>query len=172
MATQRAVAELILSSQFSDLAERAEGSPRRRTVHCFHQEHDDNPHRFLNVILSGSYVAPHRHREPPKAESFVVLQGELGVVLFHDDGTIADIHHLRALTSPREAEPATACGIDLLPGCWHTIVALAPVTVIFEVKPGPYDGATDKEFAPWAPAEGNPGAAEYLRWLEAECRQT
>ncbi len=28
-------------------------------------------------------------------------------------------------------------------------------TVLFEVKPGPFDPKTDKEFAPWAPAEGS-----------------
>jgi hypothetical protein len=37
--------------------------------------------------------------------------------------------------------------------------------VCFEVKPGPWERATDKEFAEWAPAESDPAAAEYLRRL-------
>ena len=47
----------------------------------------------------------------------------------------------------------------------------APDTVIFEVKPGPYDAATDKEFAPWAPPEGDPRAHAYLIQLEDQFRQ-
>jgi hypothetical protein len=34
-----------------------------------------------------------------------------------------------------------------------------------EVKEGPYDPATAVEFAAWAPAEGDAGAAGFLRWL-------
>jgi len=53
-------------------------------------------------------------------------------------------------------------GIDLAPGLWHTGAAVTETAVCFEVKPGPYDVATDKEFAPWAPTEGDPAAAAYL----------
>lgn len=42
--------------------------------------------------------------------------------------------------------------VDILPGCWHTLIATKP-SITFEVKPGPYDPATDKEFAAWAPSE-------------------
>ena len=35
------------------------------------------------------------------------------------------------------------------------------------MKPGPYSQANDKDFAPWAPREGEPGAAEYLERLLA-----
>lgn len=161
--------ELIYPSHFSVLGQQAERAPRRRVVHCFHQGDQDNPHRFLNVIARGSYVAPHRHAQPPKAESFVVLHGEVGVVLFADDGSITCAHRLRAAPAEIDsAAEAPACGIDLLPGCWHTLVALAPITVIFEVKPGPYDVATDKEFAPWAPAEGSTGSPSYLHRLEEQ----
>jgi len=37
--------------------------------------------------------------------------------------------------------------------------------VCYEVKPGPYLQANDKEFAPWAPREGDPDAARYLEEL-------
>jgi len=47
---------------------------------------------------------------------------------------------------------------------------MSPHAVCYEVKPGPYDAATDKEFAPWAPREGDPGALEYLRLLVERVR--
>ena len=47
---------------------------------------------------------------------------------------------------------------------------LEPDTVVFEVKPGPYQPTSDKDFAPWAPAEGGPDAPAYLADLEARFR--
>jgi hypothetical protein len=57
-------------------------------------------------------------------------------------------------------------GCDIRPGVWHTIFALVPDTVVFEVKPGPYSPANDKDFAPWAPREYSPEAAPYLATIE------
>ena len=53
-------------------------------------------------------------------------------------------------------------GIDLPPGVWHTLTPLTAHAVCYEVKPGPYSAANDKDFAPWAPREGDPRAAAYL----------
>jgi cupin fold WbuC family metalloprotein len=139
--------------------EAARQSPRRRMNHNFHSGPEDNPHRFLNVILRGSYVAPHRHLRPPKAESFLVLEGCLVLICFADDGAVRSRHYLG------DTPPATARGIDLEPGVWHTLVVVTPHAVCYEVKPGPWDPATDKEFAPWAPREGDPRAEEYQRGL-------
>jgi len=60
-----------------------------------------------------------------------------------------------------------AWGIDLVPGVWHTLAAVSEYAVIYEVKPGPWDPATDKEFAAWAPREGEPGTRDYLLRLLA-----
>ena len=54
-------------------------------------------------------------------------------------------------------------GIDIEPGVFHTFFALVEDTILFEVKPGPYDQASDKDFASWAPAEGTESAIDYLR---------
>jgi cupin fold WbuC family metalloprotein len=56
-------------------------------------------------------------------------------------------------------------GVDLPPGIWHTILPRTPRVVCFEVKPGPWQAATDKEFAPWAPAEDDPDAFRYAASL-------
>lgn len=135
---------------------RAQASARRRANHNFHAGAGDNPHRFLNVLLRGSYAAPHRHREPPKSESFLVLQGELACWIFDDRGAVTERHVLGR---------GGVQGIEISPGVWHTIAAVSEVCVAYEVKPGPWDPATDKEFAPWAPAEGDAGVAAYLQGL-------
>ena len=116
---------------------------------------DENPHRFLNVMLKGTYVAPHRHLDPPKAESFLVLEGRLAFFTFDDAGRNASTHILGP----------DAVGIDVVPGIWHSMTPLTDHAICYEVKPGPYVAASDKEFAPWAPREGQPAAAAYLESL-------
>jgi cupin fold WbuC family metalloprotein len=129
-------------------------SARRRIIRPYHRTNDDNLHRMFNAIQPGSYARPHRHLDPPKAEAWIVLRGKLLFVAFLEDGTID-----QAIVLEAEGE---RFGVDLVPGRFHTIVALVPDTVIYEVKSGPYTPASDKEFAPWAPAEGAPEVDAYL----------
>jgi cupin fold WbuC family metalloprotein len=143
---------------FQSLIERAYRSPRLRTNHNFHLSMDDNPHRFLNVMVRGTYIAPHRHRNPPKSESFLILDGELAFFTFDDSGQIASTHVLGR----------KAVGIDIQAGVWHTLAVMSPHAVCYEVKPGPYSASDDKDFAPWAPREGDPGVTEYLDRLLSE----
>jgi cupin fold WbuC family metalloprotein len=41
-----------------------------------------------------------------------------------------------------------ALGVDIQSGVWHAIALLTQHVVCFEVKPGPYSTATDKDLAP------------------------
>jgi cupin fold WbuC family metalloprotein len=153
-----AAAQLIDQALLDATLERAKASPRGRINHNFHPSLDSNLHRFLNAWTRGSYAAPHRHLKVPKPESFVVLRGELALFLFDDSGNVTERHVLGR---------NGLIGIDLEPGIWHTVAAVSDTAVCFEVKAGPYEAATDKEFAPWAPREGDPSAAEYLAKLLA-----
>ena len=40
--------------------------------------------------------------------------------------------------------------------------------VLLEIKRGPYDAKTDKQFAEWCPREGTPEAAEWLKIMQAK----
>ncbi|MFN0170816.1 MAG: WbuC family cupin fold metalloprotein [Bryobacteraceae bacterium] len=142
---------------FSRLVERAKASPRRRTNHNFHQTADENPNRFLNVLIEGTYIAPHRHLDPPKPEAFLVLEGKVALFVFNDDGAIEECRILGPET--------VTWGVDVPAGVWHTMAVLSPHAICYEVKPGPYVPGTDKDFAPWAPREGEAGVAEYLERL-------
>ena len=157
--------QLISQDQIESLTARAQTLPRRRVNWNLHATLEDPVHRFLNVMLRGTYVAPHRHTTPPKPECFVVLEGEVAFFQFSDSGVVEVLTFLGPATSPR------ILGIDLEAGVWHTLVVLSPTAVIFEVKPGPYAPATDKDFAPWAPREGDAGVTEYLSVLEAQAER-
>lgn len=151
--------QLITKELIEAVIEQAKRSPRRRMNYNFHASASDNPHRFLNVFLEGSYVQPHRHLTVPKAESFIVLRGRMTAFVFNDRGEVVERHILAA------GADLIPQGIDLAPGVWHMVTALTPVAVCYEVKPGPWDPATDKDFAAWAPAEGSAEAPGYLENL-------
>lgn len=129
-------------------------SPRGRIILPLHQSHEELFHRMLNAMQPGSYVQPHRHVTPPKAESIVVVRGAIQFVSFTNEGVIERRVTLRCGAGP--------CGVDVRPGVFHTFFALEADSVVFEAKPGPYEPTPDKEFAPWAPAEGAINAPEYL----------
>ncbi len=144
------------------LVTKARQSPRRRINYNFHQSMEENPHRFLNVMLRGTYIRPHRHLDPPKAETFLVLDGRVAFCEFDDEGVL-----LNSLVLGKGGLP----GVDLSPGVWHSLVVLSESAVCFEIKPGPWRAEDDKEFALWAPPESTLEAEAYLNQLtEQLCR--
>lgn len=147
----------ITDALVSDAAARSRQSPRGRIILRFHETDSDTLQRMLNALQPGSYVHPHRHLTPLKAESIIVLRGSVGCVIFHDDGRIMK-HFVLSARSGR-------LGVDIRPGVYHTLFALEEDTVVFEVKPGPYDETREKAWAPWAPAEGSEQSKEFLSEL-------
>jgi cupin fold WbuC family metalloprotein len=148
---------LVTRARVDEAIAYARTSPRRRVIVPYHRAPEDPLHRMLNVVQPGSYIRPHRHLDPPKAEAWILLQGAALFFTFHDDG--------RVKTRVRLEAGGEAFGVDLTPGVYHSFVALAPDTVLYEVKTGPYTATNDKAFAPWAPAEGDPAADDYLAAL-------
>lgn len=147
----------------------AAASPRRRKNRNFHPRDDHPGHRLLNALMADSYIPPHRHLDPNKDETYVVLRGRLGLVEFDDAGHVTRTLKVGAGALCVPGNPlrgqATAIGVDVAHGTWHTAVALEDGTVFLEAKAGPYLPLTQDEKAPWAPAEGIPEAAAYLAQL-------
>jgi cupin fold WbuC family metalloprotein len=151
------VITLIDNALLDEVCREAAASPRRRKNRNFHT-HDDQPgHRLLNAMQPDSYIPPHRHLDPDKAETMVVLRGAMAVVEFDDVGEVVRLQKLGA--------GGTAVGVDIPHGTWHTVVALEPDTVFLEAKAGPYLPLTVDEKAPWAPAEADQSASRYLTGL-------
>jgi len=128
-----------------------------------HRSQSATLHRMFNAVQPDSYVPPHRHLDPPKAEAWVILRGAVAFFTFDDQGAISECLEVRA--------GGDVFGVDLEPGVYHTFFALEPDTVVYEVKDGPYAPTTDKAFPAWAPLEDTPEASGYLTWLKAEFAQ-
>ena len=144
---------------FDAVAAEALTSPRLRLNHNLHRA-PDLVQRFLNVLQPGTYVRPHRHLRPNPGEGFecfVVLQGAIGLLLLDDQGTVLQAERLQA--------GGVLPGIELQEGHFHTLVALTPGAVMFEIKQGPYVPTADKDFLAHFPAEGTPEAqAQERAW--------
>nr|WP_155706748.1 WbuC family cupin fold metalloprotein [Gloeocapsopsis dulcis] len=138
-----------------DITQKARSSPRLRQNYNFH-ELGEKVQRFLNVLQPGTYVRPHRHRRNSEVngfEFFLVLQGELGMLIMDETGQILNQERVSAQGDTR--------GVELAEGTYHTLVALAPDTIVLELKEGPYDPSTDKEFLDF-PQEGTGAARELV----------
>jgi cupin fold WbuC family metalloprotein len=146
----------IIASKISD----ARANLRQREILALHRSDSEPLQRMINALEPGSYIRPHRHHDPPKAECIVLLTGVLGFVTFHSDGML-DIDNCFLLHRTKGM-----LAVDVRENLWHTFFALEPGTAVFEVKAGPFDARCDKQAAPWAPAEDSPDAPSYLASLE------
>jgi cupin fold WbuC family metalloprotein len=136
----------------------ARASPRLRMNDNLHGM-QDAIHRLLNATEPGTYVQPHRHASPPKTETLCVIAGRGAILTFGDDGELRE----RVILAPG----ADCLVVEIPPSTWHTLVALEPGTVWFEVKAGPYEPLPPADIAAWAPAPGSTSVPEYLERLSA-----
>lgn len=146
--------------RLSGLSLAAMSSIRGRKHLNLHASYAEPCQRLFNAIGEDSYIRPHRHSIDPRLETLIAVRGLFGLITFSDDGTPARVELFGS-----ELHAGIGCasvGVEIFPDEWHMVVALAPRSVIFEVKAGPFDPAGAKEFAPWSPLEGTQMAAEFL----------
>ena len=144
--------------QLDRLADQARENPRRRKNLNIHPTDEFCCHRLLNAMEPDSYIRPHRHLDPVKDETFVLIRGRIGVVMFDERGNVTD----KALL-----EPAGIVVLDIPHGVFHSAVSLEPGAIFFEAKAGPYLPLSDAEKGGWAPEDGTPEAGAYLERLKA-----
>ena len=147
-----------------ELIAKARSAPRQRSHHNLHGDAGDPAHRLLVAIEPDSYVRPHCHLDPNKAETIIPLRGRLGALVFDAAGAVLEA---------RELTPdGTAFGFHVQPGVFHSVVALESGTVFVEIKAGPYAVPLAAEWGAWAPAEGEPGVPACLAAMKAAISPT
>lgn len=145
----------ITETNINQLMQLAQNSARKRTILRLH-EHEEPVQRMINAMFPGTYITPHKHENPDKVELFSIIVGRLAVLQFAEDGAVENMAVLDAKGANRV--------VDVPPRTYHSLIPLEPCAAL-EIIQGPYDAATHKQFAPWAPAEDNPKAAAYLHQL-------
>jgi cupin fold WbuC family metalloprotein len=141
--------QLVGNDEVARLLDTAAASTRKRAHLLLHADHQDQVQRLLIGLEPPSYVRPHVHSE--QWEMIVLLRGRFDFLIFDPQAELVQ----------RLAMSAAAPVAQIPPGTWHGGVALAPQTMVLEVKPGPY---RPNEFAAWAPEEGEPASSAFVHW--------
>lgn len=141
----------------AELAQAASASPLGRSRICAHKEATDSLHEMIIALHRGCYIRPHKHFG--KSESFHIVQGEVDVIVFDDDGEICNVVELGEFASGRHFYYRLA---DPL---FHTLLIRSEQVVLHETTNGPFK-KEDAVFAPWSPDESDSRAIEvFMRQL-------
>ena len=149
---------IIDQQQLDRLSDQARENPRLRKNLNIHPNDEFCSHRLFNAMEPDSYIRPHRHLDPVKDETFVIIRGKLGVIMFDEQGSVAEKTLL---------ESTGTIALDIPHGWFHSAVSLEPGTIFFEAKAGPYLPLTAAEKAGWAPEDTAPEAGAYRERLKA-----
>jgi cupin fold WbuC family metalloprotein len=136
----------------------AEKSPRRRHPKILHKPGAEF-NQVFNFNMYDTYMQPHLHPGEEKIEEIYIIQGEIAVLYFDDNGSVTHVTHLKKGETEVVRVPAFT---------WHTYVMLTERTISYETMMGKYDPKTWKQFARWAPLENTPESIEYLVSLKRE----
>lgn len=152
--------KIINKDLIDKISSEAVTNQRLRKNYNFHSSENDPLQRMLNAVEPGSYVRPHRHIKPAKSEGFIILRGNMGVIIFDNYGRTKDAVLLSG--------EGPIFGVDIDEGEWHTILSLEKGTIVYETKSGPYSPIDAKDFAPWAPLPEEKNKADnYLKYMES-----
>ena len=145
--------QFFIAEVLEQLAEKSKVSPRKRSMHFFHEPSDKGNQFGINMIQPDSYVSPHARFE---SESIFHLQGELCYLQFDEKGNL----NRREIISNENP-------YIYIPGnSFHTIVSLQKNSAIGVTVRGPLREPYRIE-ASWAPVEQGPNAERYFQKLEA-----
>ena len=147
------------ADDFKDLTVTAQGVDRLRTNLNIHESEGAAVQRLFLAFEPGTYIRPHRHPQAHKWELFIVLEGELDLLIFNDAGEIEE----RITLSSKATRVA-----EIPHNVWHSYVSKVSGTLALEIKEGAYLPSPEGDFLSMAPAENTTEAAAYLQWMKSE----
>lgn len=149
-------AKTIDAPDLQALSATAAASPRLRKNLNLHPVLEDPVQRLFNALVPGTYVRPHRHDRADGWELMLAVRGAFSILIFDDAGVVLKRIDLAATGG--------TVAVEIPARTWHAAVVMAPDTVMFEVKPGPYRAVEDKDFATWAPLESEAATERFVAW--------
>ncbi len=136
------------SSDLDALISGAENNTRRRSRFCLHRSSEDAIHEMVIAHPRGAYVRPHKHLG--KAESMLILEGEIDYFVFNDDGSIRDLIEMSGVRSGNSFYK------KIPQNTYHSFLIQSEWLIFLEVTGGPFR-SIDTVFPSWAPPEGERG---------------
>lgn len=145
----------ITRKPMSDLRRLAAESPLGRARICAHHSPADVVQEMLIVVMRESYIRPHKHLA--KSESFHMIEGEMDVLIFSDDGLLENVIAMSAY------KDSANFYYRLCIPKFHTLVLKSEWALFHETTSGPFN-PEDSVGAPWAPSEkGMPSDIQSFR---------
>ena len=134
--------------RLAEVKQRAQESPRKRFRLCLHRGVEDTVHEMVIAFSKQTYIRPHRH-PGCKTESYHIIEGEMTVLFFDDEGRVT---RRIEMGEPRSGR---TCLYRLSSSLWHMPAPRTDMVVFHETFLGTFDRDRDVEEAPWGPAEGD-----------------
>ncbi len=139
------------------LKTKAASNRRGRARFCTHLSDESSLHEMLIAMAKKTYVRPHKHLR--KVESFHVIEGNLKVVIFDEQGNIWKVVNMGDYRSQNKFY------YKLSQSYFHTVIPLSSFVVFHETTNGPFK-REDTIYAEWAPLEDDiEGKEVYLNKL-------
>lgn len=127
---------------FDALISAAKKSDRKRAHRNLHSSYDDKVQRILIGLVKGSYVAPHYHSLPHQWEMFTLLNGQLKICLYNQQGEVTDTKVIDSVQSAGQM-------IEFSPNEIHSVECLSEEAIMLEIKEGPFRPECAKTFPIW-----------------------
>lgn len=119
-------------------------SERKRARICIHKENESHLHEMFIAKLKDTFVRPHQNHN--KCKSFEVLDGEMDLVIFDNNGVISDVIKLMSYGE-------NECFFyRITDTCYHTVIIKSDYAIFKETITGPFKNS-DTIYADWAPME-------------------
>lgn len=148
-------------SDMDTLTQRAKDSLRLRQYSNIHNSFEEPCQRLFNAIEPSSYIRPHKHSIDRRDELLIAIRGIFACIIFTDNGLVSQVVYFGSEKYGTDMSLGVEVGADT----WHTILALKSGSVLLEVKEGPFDFSSAKEFACWSPQEGSQGVSDFIQDL-------
>jgi cupin fold WbuC family metalloprotein len=138
-------------AELNALKAAVQASPKRRARINAHPDGEDALHEMIIAIDASSYIRPHKH--PGKSEAFHIVEGEVDIVVFNDDGEIDRVIELGA---PGGRRPFY---YRMSNAFFHTLIIRSELLIVHEITNGPFRPAATV-FADFAPDDRETDQAE------------
>ena len=148
----------ISKSEVDFLQNVAANSSSKKARVLLHGNPDKDLHEMLIVHSFGQYIQPHINLN--SAKSFVVLDGEMAVVLFNKEGEISNYVQLGVSRGTSDFL------LRINDPVFHTVVPISNTVTFLETVKGPH---MQTHYAPFAPPPTDKSKSEtYMKWLMEE----
>ena len=116
---------------------------------------------MIIVHNKSCYVRPHKHKN--RAESITILEGEVDLVLFENDGSIAKVIRMGELHTNK------IFFYRLSNSIYHMLIVRSEYLIFHEATEGPFS-KNETVFPNWSPVEESDGLVDFIDSIKKNIR--